>query len=88
MVLLFALLHSGCANLDPRVARESVRQSIVDKTGQTFIADKQTPHQRATSIEVPTADEAVRLALDDNPAIDALLAELDASEAQPYRPVC
>jgi outer membrane protein, heavy metal efflux system len=78
---LLAALLAGCATLDTQVARESVRQSITRKTGQEFAAPRAT-QPGAAQAQVPTADEAVRLALRDNPSIAAILSELDAAEAQ------
>lgn len=82
IVPLVVLLLGGCASLDTQVARESVRQAIVGKTGQAFDTDKRLPRRVTEPAEVPSADEAVRIALLDNPAVGALLAELDAAEAQ------
>ncbi len=79
--LLAALLLSACTTLDTRVSRESVLQAVSAKTGQPVaLATPETA--RAGPYDLPTADDAVRLALTRSPAVAATLAELDAAEAQ------
>jgi cobalt-zinc-cadmium efflux system outer membrane protein len=79
---LVVSLLAGCTNLDTRIARESVRQSIGQKSGLDIDVAARSSRQKATAISVMSADEGVRLALGDNPRVDAILAELDAAEAQ------
>ncbi len=79
--LLAALLLSACTTLDTRVSRESVHQTVSAKTGQPVVLAT-TESARAGPYTLPTADEAVRLALARSPAVAAILAELDAAEAQ------
>ncbi len=79
---LVVSLLAGCTSLDTRIARESVRQSIREKIGHEVDVLARSPRQKATAIPVMSADAGVRLALGDKPRVEAILAELDAAEAQ------
>ena len=79
--LLAALLLSACTTLDTRVSRESVQQAVSARTGQPVALATPEP-VRAGPYNLPTADDAVRLALTRSPAVAATLAELDAAEVQ------
>lgn len=79
--LLAALLLSACTTLDTRVSRESVQRTVSAKIGQPVALATPEP-ARAGPYNLPTADDAVRLALTRSPAVAATLAELDAAEAQ------
>ena len=78
--LLLAGLLTGCASLDTAPARESVRQTVAGKTGQA-VPPRVSGPAATEPVELPDADAAARLALSRNPAMEALLAELDMAEA-------
>ena len=77
---LVGLLLAGCATFEPQAGRESVRQSIQQKTGLAM--EPASPSARAESATALSADDAVRIALNNSPGVAALLAELDGAEAQ------
>lgn len=80
IAILGAFLLTGCASLDTRVARESVRQTVLDRAGQDFT--RLPPRPQAGPVPVPSADAAVGLALGDGTALSAILAQLDGDEAR------
>lgn len=77
---LVGLLLAGCATFEPQAGRDSVRQSIQQKTGLAL--EPAGPGARAEADSALSADDAVRIALNNSPGVAALLAELDGAEAQ------
>ncbi len=77
---LAGFLLAGCTSFAPQGGRESVRQSVLQKTGLTLERAGRPPD--AGPAAIPGADDAVRLALTGNPRVAAILAELDAADAQ------
>ena len=79
--LLVALLLSACTTLDTRISREAVQQSLSAKIGQPVALAVSEP-SRAGPYTLASADDAVKLAFAQSPAVAAALAELDVAEAQ------
>lgn len=83
-VLLLALALAGCASTSPRALRDDVDRLAADRVGPTAAASGESGPatvERLLAGKPLTADSAVRIALVNNPGLDASLATLSISEA-------
>jgi multidrug efflux system outer membrane protein len=83
-VLLLALALAGCASTSPRALRDDVDRLAADRVGPAAAASGESGPatvERLLASKPLTADSAVRIALVNNPALDASLAALSISEA-------
>lgn len=83
-VLLLALALAGCASTSPRALRDDVDRLAADRVGPAAAASGESGPatvERLLATRPLTADSAVRIALVNNPGLDASLATLAISES-------
>lgn len=95
LILSFSLLLGGCAPFDPNAGLRQVQETVAERGGQQLIwqchdAQRQEAAELTRQLlnQPLNADAAVRLALLNNPELQARFGELGIAEAPLHRVCC
>src|SRR6187399_3027766 len=84
-LVFLAVLLTGCATVSPQALRDDVDRLVLDRTGAVAPEpgeSRSSALERLLAAKPLTADAAVRIALLNNPGLEASLAALSISEAE------